>query len=45
MPYTAVQRWVRVENAPIRTYQCNENNGDFFNQGLVPVPQATKADF
>jgi hypothetical protein len=45
MPYTAVQRWVRVENGPIRTYQCNENNGDFFKQGLVPLPQATKADF
>jgi len=24
---------------------CNENNGDFFSQGLVPVPEATKPDF
>jgi hypothetical protein len=45
MPYTAVQRWRRVENAPIATYQCNENNGDFFKQGLMPVPTADKPDF
>jgi hypothetical protein len=44
-PYTAVQRWLRVENAPIATDQCNENNGDFFSQGLVPVPHADKPDF
>jgi hypothetical protein len=44
-PWTAVQRWRRVENAPIATYQCNENNGDFFKQGLVPLPEATKPDF
>lgn len=45
MPWTAVQRWRRVENAPILPVQCNENNGDFFSQGLVPLPEATKADF
>jgi hypothetical protein len=45
VPYTAVQRWRRVENAPIATSQCNENNGDFFNQGLMPVPTADKLDF
>jgi hypothetical protein len=44
-PWTAVQRWRRVENAPIATHQCNENNGDFFKQGLVPLPEATKPDF
>ncbi len=45
MPWSAVQRWRRVENAPISTATCNENNGDFFNHGLVPLPEATKADF
>jgi hypothetical protein len=45
MPYTAVQRWRRVEDEPIQPVQCNENNGDFFSQGLVPVPEATKPDF
>ena len=44
-PYTAVQRWRRVENAPIGTAQCNENNSDFFKQGLAPLPSADKPDF
>jgi hypothetical protein len=37
MPWSAVQRWRRVEGAPYRPTPCNENNGDFFNQGLVPL--------
>jgi hypothetical protein len=45
MPYTAIQRWRRVENAPISMATCNENNGDYFDAGLVPLPEATKADF
>jgi hypothetical protein len=45
MPWTAVQHWRRVEKAPIVTYQCNENNGDFFDQGLAPQPLATIPDF
>ena len=45
MPWAAVQRWRRVENAPLSTATCNENNGDFFNHGLVPLPQANKPDF
>ena len=44
-PWSAVQRWRRVENAPLSTATCNENNGDFFSEGLVPLPEATKADF
>ena len=44
-PWTAVQRWRRVENAPISGATCNENNGDFFDHGLVPIPQAAKPDF
>jgi hypothetical protein len=45
MPWSAVQRWRRVENAPFSTATCNENNGDFFSHGLVPLPEAAKADF
>jgi hypothetical protein len=45
MPWTAVQRWRRVEEAPILPVPCNENNGDFFSHGLVPVPEAAKPDF
>jgi hypothetical protein len=44
-PWTAIQRWRRVENAPMSMATCNENNGDFFEHGLVPLPQADKADF
>src|SRR5262245_5700572 len=45
MPWSAVQRWRRVENAPFLTAPCNENNGDFFSHGLVPLPEAAKPDF
>ena len=45
VPWVAVQRWRRVENEPLRTTACNENNGDFFDHGLVPLPQAAKPDF
>ncbi len=45
MPWSAVQRWRRVDNAPLSTATCNENNGDFFSLGLVPLPEAAGADF
>jgi hypothetical protein len=45
MPWSAVQRWRRVENAPLLPVTCNENNGDFFNLGLVPLPEAAMPDF
>jgi hypothetical protein len=45
MPWSAVQRWRRVEEGPLLPVVCNENNGDFFNQGLVPVPEAARPDF
>jgi hypothetical protein len=44
-PWRAVQRWRRVEEAPILTVPCNENNGDFFNHDLVPLAEAKKPDF
>ncbi len=44
-PWTAMQRWRRVEEAPILPVPCNENNGDFFSHGLVPVPEAATPDF
>src|SRR3977135_1252184 len=44
-PWMGGQRWRRVENAPLSMATCNENNGDFFNHGLVPIPQANKPDF
>jgi len=44
-PWTGVQRWRRVDRAPLVNVTCNENNPDFFNIGLVPLPQADKSDF
>jgi hypothetical protein len=44
-PWTAVQRWRRVETAPILQIPCNENNGDFFSQDLVPLAEAKTPDF
>jgi hypothetical protein len=44
-PWTGVQRWRRVEDAPILQVPCNENNDDHFNQDLVPLAQAAKPDF
>ena len=44
-PWTAIQRWRRVEDAPILQVPCNENNGDFFNHDLVPLAEAKTADF
>jgi hypothetical protein len=45
MPWSAVQRWRRVDNEPLSTATCNENNGDFFGHGLVPLPEAAQPDF
>jgi hypothetical protein len=44
-PYRAVQRWLRRENATLPLTPCNENNDDHFNQGLVPLAEATTSDF
>src|SRR5262249_39746892 len=43
-PLTMQQRWFKV-NAPMRETICAENNRDYFNQGLFPVPEADKSDF
>jgi hypothetical protein len=44
-PWTGVQRWKRVELAPILQVPCNENNDDHFSQGLAPLAHADKPDF
>lgn len=45
MPWRAVQRWKRVDDAPILQVPCNENNDDHFSQGLVPLAKADTPDF
>jgi hypothetical protein len=44
-PWNAVQRYRRVTGAPLPETACAENNGDHFNHGLDPIPQARTADF
>jgi len=48
VPWNAVQRYRRDRRAgevPLHEMVCAENNRDFFNQGLVPIPQADTPDF
>jgi len=44
-PWNAVQRYRRVEENPMKEMICADNNKDYFNQGLAPIPQADKPDF
>ena len=43
-PLHMTSRWRKVDNPLLETV-CSENNQDHFNQGLFPIPQATKFDF
>jgi len=45
MPWTAVQRWRRASDRPMTEMICAENNLNFFNYEVVPIPQADKPDF
>ena len=44
-PWNVIQRYRRVEQGPVQEQICAENNGDFFDQGLVPIPQDDTPDF
>jgi hypothetical protein len=43
-PLTMQQRWFKADG-PMKETVCSENNGDYFNQGLFPIPEAAKPDF
>jgi len=43
-PLVMKQRWFKAESQMVETV-CAENNLDFFNQNLFPLPEATKPDF
>jgi len=43
-PLYMAQRWRKVDNPLLETV-CAENNGDHFDQGLFPIPEAKKPDF
>ena len=44
-PWTALQRYRRVAQGPLREQVCAENNDKFFNFDVDPIPQADKPDF
>jgi len=43
-PLTMRQRWLKTKGS-MRETICAENNFDYFNQGLFPIPTAEKPDF
>jgi len=45
MPWNAIQRYRRVAQGPLPETVCAENNGDHFNHGLDPIPEANHSDF
>jgi hypothetical protein len=45
MPWSATQRWRRVEQRPMMEVQCNENNADYLHQYRFPMPMAQQPDF
>lgn len=44
-PWDAVQRYRRVEAAPMDEETCAEGARDYFNQEAEPIPEAKRADF
>ena len=44
-PWNAMQRYRRVEQGPMREAVCAENNANFFNYDVEPIPQTAKPDF
>jgi hypothetical protein len=45
MPWSAIQRFRRVQAGPMEEAICAENNVNPFNFAVVPIPQADKPDF
>ena len=45
MPWSATQRFRRVQSGPMEEAICAENNVNPFDFEMVPVPQADKPDF
>jgi len=45
MPWSAIQRFRRVQAGPMEEAICAENNVNPFNFEMVPTPQADKPDF
>jgi hypothetical protein len=44
-PWSATQRWRRVERRPLVENPCNENHDDYLRQFSVATPRAERPDF
>ena len=44
-PWDAMQRYRRVEPGPMVEATCAENNANYFNYDVEPMPEAAKPDF
>ncbi|HSV22239.1 MAG TPA: hypothetical protein VLJ17_04340 [Xanthobacteraceae bacterium] len=45
IPWSATQRWRRVDRGPLSETPCNENNANYFQKYGVPTPTADRPDF
>ena len=45
MPWSAIQRYRRTQRAPIEEQRCAENNSNYLNEEVRPIPQADRPDF
>ena len=45
MTWSAVQRWQRNNRGPLEEISCAENNVNFYNYDVRPIPQAAEPDF
>jgi hypothetical protein len=44
-PWNAIQRYRRTDGGAMDEMVCAENNTDYFNYDVVPLPQASRPDF
>jgi hypothetical protein len=44
-PWNAIQRYSKFETEPLIERNCAENNANYFNQDLEPMPVADRPDF
>jgi hypothetical protein len=45
VPWSAMQRWARVQQGPLSEEICAENNTSYFSHDVDPIPVAEKPDF
>jgi len=44
-PWNAIQRYTKLERDPLIEQPCADNNTNYFNQDLEPMPVADRPEF